>query len=82
MMPSATVFLPPNYPVWDKKLKAVLVDFPNVEQPLLPFIDGDKLDELIFFLKDDSQYNSVFSLKYQPNLFTIPRHKQKSKAQQ
>ncbi|KAA3625467.1 MAG: SET domain-containing protein [Bacteroidetes bacterium] len=52
------------YLKWDDELKSALKEFSKVIQPLLPFVENGKLNELSIFLKDENIYNSICSLRY------------------
>ncbi len=53
------------YPIWDEKLKAALVNFNAIIQPLLPFVDESTKQALQAYFDDPSQYRSVYALRYQ-----------------
>ena len=52
------------YPVWDEKIKTSISKLPQVEQPLMPFIDGDTQKDLNSFFKNPKKYKSVYALRF------------------
>lgn len=52
------------YPVWDSRIKQALTKFREVNQPLLPFVNKETLQELDIYFKNPDAYKSVISLKY------------------
>lgn len=52
------------YPVWDSRIKQALTKFRDVNQPLLPFVNKETLQELDIYFKNPDAYKSVISLKY------------------
>ena len=52
------------YPKWDKIIKKSLTRVMEVTQPLMVFVDKDTQKQLHNFLKDSSQYKSVYNLRY------------------
>lgn len=52
------------YQEWDEKIKNSIGKLFVVEQPLIPFIDGDTRKELNVFKKNTKKYKSVYSLRY------------------
>jgi len=59
------------YRTWDEKVKKVLHHFFDIEQALLPLIDSVKIDELMNYIKNPKNYQSVYNLRY-PNLISKP----------
>ena len=52
------------YPVWDEKIKTSINKLTQVEQPLMPFIDGDTRKDLNSFFKNPKKYKSVYALRF------------------
>lgn len=56
------------YRKWDNLIKQALHEFNHVNQPLLPYIEPDKIKLLQDFLDHGKNYKSVLELKYpKPN---------------
>jgi hypothetical protein len=56
-------------PMWDAKLKPVLKQFFEVEQPLMQLIDADALADLYKFVKTGRGYRSIVAAR---NIDTLP----------
>jgi len=52
------------YQDWDEKIKNSIGKLFHLEQPLMPFIDGNTRRELNAFYKNPKKYKSVYSLRY------------------
>ncbi len=52
------------YRQWDEKIKKSIPKLFTVEQPLLPFLDGETRSSLDALFANPQSYKSVYSLKY------------------
>jgi len=52
------------YPIWDEKIKKSIGKLVQVEQPLIPFVDGDTKKDLNAFFKNPKKYKSVYALRF------------------
>lgn len=55
-----------NYKAWDEKIKNVIFNIFDVEQPLLPIVEADVQKELNLLMKNPANYKSVYALKFHP----------------
>ncbi len=53
---------------WDRKIKKSLSKVDSVDQPLFKFLNPEIVNDLDNFLEDESNYKSVYLLKYQSPL--------------
>lgn len=60
---------------WDAMVKAALLKFKFVEQPLLSLVAPSTMEEVHDFLADENQYKSVGALQYGDSHFEIGRIK-------
>jgi len=61
------------YQKWDQKIRSSLKKYTLVDQPLLPFIDNESLQQLHEFKLDESKYRSVYNLRYKEKEFVPVR---------
>ncbi|OGV33414.1 MAG: hypothetical protein A2020_07620 [Lentisphaerae bacterium GWF2_45_14] len=61
-----------NVQQWDRKLKAALAHFKNVEQPLSKFIDNSTRRKLGSYLEEGKDYNSIRTMKWKGLPITQP----------
>lgn len=52
------------YPQWDEKIRKALPRVFDVEQPLLPLVADEVVEQLIDFMQDNKNYRSVYELRY------------------
>lgn len=60
-----------HFRTWDEKLKKALAHYQDVDQPLLPFIDDDTLEELSEYFQGNKDYRSVYHLKYRKIKYAV-----------
>ncbi len=53
------------YRDWDEKIKASIPKLFQVQQPLMPFLDGETRESLDQFFAQPELYRSVYSLRLQ-----------------
>jgi hypothetical protein len=58
---------------WDRRVKRAMLKFEDVDQPLLPHMTADVLDSVMTFLRGESPYLSVTTLKHS-QLTPTPHH--------
>jgi hypothetical protein len=56
------------YAAWDRKIKRAIRELRHVTQPLMSFLDKQTYVALMNFINGESNYKSVYTLKYVPEM--------------